>query len=97
MGRKGAKVSIWDINLQAAKKVQQEMEREGFKAFSQECDVTSRQQVYTCGDNSERVFGRVDILINNAGIVNGKPMLELSEEQIIRCIKVNTIALHWTV
>lgn len=39
----------------------------------------------------------MDILINNAGIVSGKNMLQLSEGQIRRCLEVNTVALHWTV
>jgi NADP-dependent 3-hydroxy acid dehydrogenase YdfG len=42
--------------------------------------VTRKEDVDSCGDNSEKFFGSVDILINNAGIVSGKNMLELKED-----------------
>lgn len=41
-------------------------------------------------------FGSVDILINNAGVVTGKPLLEASENQIRRTFEVNTLAGFWT-
>lgn len=41
--------------------------------------------------------GPVDILINNAGIVSGKTLLECSDEAIERTFQVNTLALFWTV
>jgi len=37
----------------------------------------------------------VDILVNNAGVVSGKPLLELSDEQIERTFRVNALALFW--
>jgi all-trans-retinol dehydrogenase (NAD+) len=44
----------------------------------------------------ESDVGAVDMLINNAGIVSGKPFLELTEEQIRRTFAVNTLAHFWT-
>ena len=40
--------------------------------------------------------GGIDILINNAGVVSGKGLLEISEEAIQRTFDVNTLALFWT-
>jgi all-trans-retinol dehydrogenase (NAD+) len=42
------------------------------------------------------VAGDVDVLVNNAGVVTGRPLLELSDEHIERTFAVNTLALFWT-
>ena len=42
-------------------------------------------------------LGKVDILINNAGIVSGKPLLDLPERQIRLTFDVNVIAHFWTI
>lgn len=39
----------------------------------------------------------VDILINNAGVVVGKMLLELSEEEIERTIRVNLLGQFWVI
>lgn len=41
--------------------------------------------------------GAIDILINNAGIVSGKNLLDISDGEIERTFQVNTLALFWTV
>jgi all-trans-retinol dehydrogenase (NAD+) len=38
----------------------------------------------------------VDIRVNNAGVVSGRPRMELSPEHIERTLRVNTLALFWT-
>jgi all-trans-retinol dehydrogenase (NAD+) len=40
--------------------------------------------------------GDVDVLVNNAGIVSGRPLLELPDERIEKTFAVNTLALFWT-
>ena len=41
-------------------------------------------------------LGTVDVLINNAGVVSGKDLLEISDEQIELTFNVNALALFWT-
>jgi all-trans-retinol dehydrogenase (NAD+) len=38
----------------------------------------------------------VDVLINNAGVVSGSPLLEIPDEQIERTMAVNALSLFWT-
>ena len=47
-------------------------------------------------DEVRSAAGEVDVLVNNAGIVSGRPLLELSDERIERTFAVNTLALFWT-
>lgn len=46
-------------------------------------------------DKITRDVGDVDILINNAGILPGKPFMELTNEQIKKTFKINTLAHFW--
>lgn len=59
------------------------------------CDVGDPEQVAAVAGRVLSDAGPVDILINNAGVVSGKPLLELSDEQIERTFRVNALALFW--
>ncbi len=65
-------------------------------AASYAVDVTSSESVSTASAAVLQEFGRVDILINNAGVVTGKNFLELTDEDISRTFEVNTIS-HYRV
>ncbi len=58
--------------------------------------MSDREQVYARADEVRAAAGDVDVLVNNAGIVSGKPLLDLPDEQIERTFAVNTLALYWT-
>lgn len=52
-------------------------------------DVTSREQVQTLVDTAVRVFGRVDVLINNAGLMSIAPLDEIKVDEWDRMIDIN--------
>src|SRR6185369_2937631 len=54
-----------------------------------ECDVADPGQVGRCIEKVEREFGRLDALVNNAGIAVFKPLLETSYEEWSRVLAVN--------
>jgi all-trans-retinol dehydrogenase (NAD+) len=94
---RGANLVLWDINLPALEELGDQLERWGYRGTTYlQCDLGDRDEIaYTAG----RVLaehGGVDVLINNAGIVSGKPLLELTDEAIERTFRVNTLALFWT-
>lgn len=61
------------------------------------CDVSSRDSVAQAGSKARYKFGEVTILINNAGIVSGKKILENSEAMMEKTIAVNTTAHLYTI
>jgi len=61
------------------------------------CDVSSKESITNAGKLSRSAFGSVTILINNAGIVSGKSILENSDFMIKKTIEVNTIAHLYTI
>ena len=61
------------------------------------CDVTDRKSISDAGKIARQRFGNVTILINNAGIVAGKPLLEVSDFMAKKTIEVNTIGCIYTI
>lgn len=92
--REGAKVTVADIDLPAAKETVQAIEAAGGRGLAIQCDVSNSGQVKAMVETTVAEFGKLDILVNNAGGVigkHGKPTnLEvLSEEAWDTVVDVN--------
>lgn len=95
--RVGASVTVWDLDADGAGRVALEaLEAGASAAHALACDVSDREQVYARADEVRAQAGDVDVLINNAGIVSGRPLLDLPDDKIERTFAVNTLALFWT-
>ncbi len=93
----GAELALWDINKNNLDKVSGEIKNTGGKALAYVCDVSDKNAVYKTAAKVKKDIGKIDILINNAGVVSGKPFLECTDEEIIRTMNVNIISHFWTV
>jgi all-trans-retinol dehydrogenase (NAD+) len=91
----GATVTLWDIDKARLSEVTAEIAAAGGDVRGFTCDVSDRQAVARVAAETTAASGPVDILINNAGIVIGKFLLDLTDEQIERTFKVNALALFW--
>ncbi|WP_147802751.1 3-oxoacyl-[acyl-carrier-protein] reductase [Alkalicoccus halolimnae] len=87
--REGAAVAVADINEEDINEVSQEIENNGGRAIAQTVDVTDRESVRTLVDKAKETFGRVDIVVNNAGITADAQLLKMEEDQWDRVIDVN--------
>jgi len=92
----GGHVSIWDIHRENLDKVVAELSAARQPARGFFCDVSKRENVYRVADETRAAGGPVDILINNAGVVSGKPLLEIPDEKIEATFAINVLALFWT-
>ncbi|MGV8859305.1 SDR family oxidoreductase [Rhodoglobus sp.] len=88
---RGARVVVWDLSAAAAESVCQEIIGAGHHAKAFTVDVSDRAAVKA----SAKKTGPVDVVINNAGVVTGKNLLDASDDAIERTIRVNTLALFW--
>lgn len=68
LAKEGASVIIADVNFREAERVAQELEAFGKIAFAIQVDVSKQQEVDKMVQAVMEHFGRIDILINNAGI-----------------------------
>ena len=76
-------------NAEAAQKVVQEIEKQGGRAVAAQADVSDADAVKRMFDSAESAFGGVDVLVNNAGILDNAPLAEVSDESFDRQIAIN--------
>lgn len=85
----GADVAVLDMNIEGADKVAENIRDLGLDSIAIKVDVTKVSDVENMVKIAKERFGKIDILINNAGIVNNVPAEELSKEEWDRVIEVN--------
>jgi 3-oxoacyl-[acyl-carrier protein] reductase len=77
----GAHVFLVDLDGAGVKKVAADVGSEGGSAFGFEADARDREAMAKVVEDALTRFGRIDVLINNAGIYPRQPFLEMTEEQ----------------
>ncbi len=97
IAREGGRIVIWDINRESMQEVVSEIKKAGGAATFYQCDLSLRENIHETASMVKQEHETVDILINNAGIVSGKPFFELSDEQIEKTFAINTLAYFRTV
>ncbi len=86
----GARVVIADLQDDGAKAVAAEIEAAGGEALGLALDVRRQEQVQAVVDTAVARFGRVDILMNNAGVdASGAEVADLSTEVFDHAIRAN--------
>lgn len=86
---KGAKVVIADFNVESGKKVEQELKDEGYDVLFFPVDTGNEAAVESLVQAAVKTYGKLDIMINNAGIGNAAKTHELSYEDYHNVIRVN--------
>jgi len=79
--REGAKVMLVDKNLDSALETKSMINKEGGESFIFKADITKEDDCQRIANNCVKVYGKIDILVNNVGIATGdKKLVDLSEE-----------------
>ena len=89
MAAEGAQVVICDVQQDALNETKGEIEGVGGSCLSLKCDISSRAQVEEMIRETKDTFGRVDILINNAGLLLTGTIEETTDEIIDRTLDIN--------
>jgi len=93
----GARVVVNDISGDAAQRVASEIAARGGEASVHVADVSKDAQVASLVQSSVARFGRLDIIVNNAGTTHrNQPMLDVSEDEFDRVYAVNVKPLFLT-
>ncbi len=91
----GARVAVFDMNLEAAEAVAAQIRADGGQAQAFRCDITYRPGVDAAVAAVVERFGPVDVLVNNAGWDVFKPFTKTEPAQWDKLIAINlTGALH---
>ncbi|WKU44538.1 SDR family oxidoreductase [Streptomyces sp. VNUA116] len=94
----GAKVVVHynsDSSRDKAEQTVADVQKAGGDAVSHQGDLTKVAEVEKLFDTAVRAFGRVDHMVNTAGMVIKKPMTETSEEEFDKMFAVNTKAAYF--
>ena len=87
--KEGAKVVVVDWDEEAGAKTAEAIRQSGGDAIFVHCDVSNEEQVKAMVQATLDHYGRIDVLVNNAGIGVYKPVLEATSEDWDRCLAVN--------
>jgi len=89
LARAGASVLLTDLNEAAGRPEAQRLRALGLATSFVQCDVSQRTQVDGAVQAAVREFGRLDIVVANAGMVHAAEFLDLDEADFDRVLAVN--------
>jgi NAD(P)-dependent dehydrogenase (short-subunit alcohol dehydrogenase family) len=87
--RDGMAVGVLDIDLEAARRVAQEIREDGGAAFAVQADISERAQVDAAAAEVRDTLGAITVLVNNAAVESFAPFLEIDDAGWDRVMSVN--------
>ncbi len=93
LAKAGATVYVADILLDNAKEVVANLKKQGLKGVACKCDVGSYKDVDAVMAQAEKETGKLDIVVNNAGIVTLGSFLETTQEEIKSLYNINLMGV----
>ncbi len=85
----GANIAVADIDLESAKRTAGEIDAGGSRALAIGADVSDEASAREMAESAGATFGRIDALVNNAGIYPLRPFEEIDLEEWNRVLAVN--------
>lgn len=86
----------YNTSEEAAKELCETLAKDGCSVIIYKADVTDREQVDKMVDYVIGTFGKVDVLVNNAGISEYKLFIDIAQEEIQRMLNVNILGVFNT-
>lgn len=85
----GAKIVVADVNEKGGEETVAEIKKNGGVGFFAKLDVSNREQVRQVVKDTLERYGKIDVLVNNAGIIQDALVLKMTEGQWDNVINVN--------
>ena len=86
--KEGAKIILWDVSDQG-NEIAERLKMEGHEIIFKKVSVTNQDEVQKAMTEAHEHFGRIDILINNAGITRDRTLLKMTMQEWDDVISVN--------
>lgn len=91
----GSSLVLWDINEESVRAVADEVANYGSHAYPYLCDCSDREAVFRIAEKVKKEVGNISVIVNNAGIVAGKSVMEIDPVKFEKVLTVNTLAHYW--
>ena len=92
LARDGARVALVDLNPDALTTAREQVLKAGApESLNVICDVSNEDQVAACAGQVLQRFGRLDIVVNNAGLMSFKPLEQFTGEDWLRILGVDLL------
>ena len=94
LGRDGASVVVnYAGSQEKAEEVVRAIEATGSKAIAVQADMSQPDNVKHLFDETEKQFGQIHILVNNAGTFVMKPAIDITQEEFDKVININVLGV----
>ena len=94
LAAEGASVVVnYASSKEGAERIVKEITDKGGKAIAVQGDVSKASEVQRVFADTKKAFGRLDVLVNNAGIYQFAPLEEITEEHFHRMFNINVLGL----
>lgn len=93
--RRGARIVVWDLSPERGQQVRDEVRAAGAQAEAFTVDVSDAESVRVAAADTLAAVGGIDVVVNNAGVVSGRRLLDATDAGIERTFGVNVLALFW--
>ncbi len=85
----GAKIVLADIDLPGCQQVADEIKKNRGEAIIVKCDTSKKAEIDNVVVETLKKFGKIDVLVNNAGIFPFEPFLQMTEQNFEKVIDIN--------
>ena len=85
----GAAVALADVNAELGEAAAKQLREEGARAIFVATDVTQRAAIEALVNRAVDEYGRLDVMLNNAGVALTAPVLEMSDEIFDKVLSTN--------
>jgi len=91
--REGSKIVLLDIDGEGINAVAQKLDPTGERVLTCQADVTIEEQIHSSVQKISARFGRIDVLINSAGLLKNSTIEEMSVADFENILKVNVTGI----
>ena len=95
LAQAGYAVVLAERDMESGLKLETELKTSGHEAFFVQTDVTLEPSIQNCIAATLERYGRLDVLVNNAGRNRRTPLLETSTEQWLDMLTLNLSSVFW--
>lgn len=95
LAKDGADIALVDLNFEKLGEVAEEIKALGRNYTVFAADVGDRDQVFSAVDYAHNQLGGLDIMVNNAGICQVKPLMDVTQQDIEHIYRINVQGTLW--